>query len=219
MTPPEICYTQADKLHIAINFTPPVISAKVSPMQGQMPTIISLPYGRCPPLHFQAPSWRHLLKLMARLSGTKMEPTIEAMAVNKNEVLKLRSVIQFIKVCPPSFHKVSILLIFCSPTICPTSGEPFFGSRSTTLFHPTYQTPTNIILLTSMFYPGHILSQASLQCLEMLPTPSSQRPTQFQQLPLFRTLLFQSRFLTSPCISKQLSTTRDNKANLVLCVN
>jgi len=67
-------------------------------MQGQMPTLIHLPYGRCPPLHFQAPSWRRMLKLMARLSSTKIEPSIEAMAVNKNELLKLRTVIQFIKV-------------------------------------------------------------------------------------------------------------------------
>lgn len=40
-----------------------------------------------------------MLKLMARLSSTKIEPSIEAMAVNRNEVLKLRTVIQFLKVC------------------------------------------------------------------------------------------------------------------------
>jgi hypothetical protein len=100
--------TGPDNLHTAINFTPPVISDRLSPMQGQMPTLISLPYGRCPPLHFQAPSWRHLLKLMARLSGTKIEPTIEALAVNKNELLKLRTVVQFIKVCQFLDHEFSV---------------------------------------------------------------------------------------------------------------
>lgn len=91
-------FVDSELLHgVSIQFTPPVISAKLVPMSGPMPTLISLPYGRCPPLHFQAPSWRHLLKLMARLSGTKMEPSIEAMAVAKNEAMKLRTVIQFIK--------------------------------------------------------------------------------------------------------------------------
>jgi hypothetical protein len=66
-------------------------------MQEQMPNIISLPYTRCPPLHLQAPDWRHLLRLMARLSGTRIEPSVEATTVSKVE-LKLRTVIQFIKV-------------------------------------------------------------------------------------------------------------------------
>lgn len=66
-------------------------------MQDPMPNIISIPYSRCPPLHLQAPDWRHLLRLMARLSGTRIEPTVEAMAVSKTD-LKLRTVIQFIKV-------------------------------------------------------------------------------------------------------------------------
>jgi hypothetical protein len=66
-------------------------------MQGALPNIISLPYGRCPPLHLQAPSWRHLLKLMARLSGTRIEPTVEALAVVKSDP-QLRTVIQFVKV-------------------------------------------------------------------------------------------------------------------------
>lgn len=66
-------------------------------MSGPMPNIITLPFGRSPPLHLQAPSWRHLLKLMARLSGTRIEPTLEAMAVAKGD-LKLRTVVQFVKV-------------------------------------------------------------------------------------------------------------------------
>ncbi|KAF9055488.1 hypothetical protein BDZ89DRAFT_1088078 [Hymenopellis radicata] len=70
-------------------------------MQAVMPNIISLPYGRCPPLHFMAPNWRHLLKLMARLSGTRVEPTLEALAVIKTD-LHLRVVVQFIRPHPAS---------------------------------------------------------------------------------------------------------------------
>ena len=66
-------------------------------MQEQMPNIISLPYTRCPPLHLQAPDWRHLLRLMARLSSTRIEPSVEATTVSNVE-LRLRTVIQFIKV-------------------------------------------------------------------------------------------------------------------------
>ena len=74
-----------------------MINYGMAPMQGVMPNIISLPYGRCPPLHLQAPSWRHLLKLLARLSGTRIEPTVEAMALVKTP-MKLRTVVQFVKV-------------------------------------------------------------------------------------------------------------------------
>jgi hypothetical protein len=70
---------------------------RLVPLADPMPNLISLPYARCPPLHLQASDWRHLLRLMARLSGTRLEPTVEAMAISKTE-LKLRTVVQFIKV-------------------------------------------------------------------------------------------------------------------------
>lgn len=82
---------------LALGFTPPAISTMMEPMQGPMPNIITLPFGKSPPLHIQAPSWRHLLKLMARLSGTRIEPTTEAIAITRGE-LKLRTVVQFVKV-------------------------------------------------------------------------------------------------------------------------
>lgn len=66
-------------------------------MASVMPNVITLPYGKAPIFHFQARSWRKLLKLMARLSGTRVEPTVEALSVAKHE-LKLRTVIQFVKV-------------------------------------------------------------------------------------------------------------------------
>jgi len=62
-----------------------------------MPNIISLPYGRALPLHLQGQSWRHLLKLMAKLGGTRLEPSLSAMEFSKTD-FKLRTVIQFIKV-------------------------------------------------------------------------------------------------------------------------
>ena len=79
----------------AIGFKGPIISTRLVQMQDQMPNIISLPCTRCPPLHIQAPDWRHLLRLMARLSGTRIEPTADAMS---NTEVKLRTVIQFVKV-------------------------------------------------------------------------------------------------------------------------
>jgi hypothetical protein len=90
----------------AIGFFAPPISTDLITMLEVMPNIISLPYGKCPPLHLQGPSWRHLLMLMARLSGTRIEATPEAVAVNKTE-LKLRTVVQFVKVCHRSVLQVS----------------------------------------------------------------------------------------------------------------
>lgn len=81
----------------AMGFGTPTITPSVKPFPGVIPNVIALPYGRCPPFHIKAPSWRTLLKLMARLSGTRMEPTMEAMAVVKTE-MRLRIVVSFVKV-------------------------------------------------------------------------------------------------------------------------
>ena len=87
---------------IALGFNPPVINRELTPLQGPIPNVIALPYGRCPPFHLKAPSWRDLLKLMARLSGTRLEPTIEALAAVKTE-MRVRVVVNFVKVRPQSF--------------------------------------------------------------------------------------------------------------------
>lgn len=82
----------------ALGFFQPTVSAVLTPMQGAIPNVISLPYGRDKSaFHLKAPSWRALLKLMARLSGTRLEPTLEDMAVVKTE-MKLRVVVSFVKV-------------------------------------------------------------------------------------------------------------------------
>ncbi|KAJ7649896.1 hypothetical protein FB45DRAFT_730138, partial [Roridomyces roridus] len=80
-----------------IGFVAPSITPDLLPMPGPMPNIISLSYGRCPPLHLQAPTWMHLLKLMARLSGTRIEPTVEALALTRSPQLELRTVVQFVR--------------------------------------------------------------------------------------------------------------------------
>ncbi|KAJ7129507.1 hypothetical protein C8R44DRAFT_614608 [Mycena epipterygia] len=92
-------FIDADLLRgVSIGFTAPSITPELVPLAGgQLPNIISLPYGRCPPLHLQAPTWRHLLKLMARLSGTRIEPTVEALAVTRSSQMHLRTVVQFVR--------------------------------------------------------------------------------------------------------------------------
>jgi hypothetical protein len=86
-----------DPIFSAMGFQPPVISAELSSMQGPIPNVISLPYGRYPPLHLQTPSWRQLLRLMAKLSSTRIEATVEAVATTTT-AFKLRTVLQFVKV-------------------------------------------------------------------------------------------------------------------------
>lgn len=92
-------YVEPDMLMgVSMGFKPPSISTILSPMGEAMPNIITLPFGKAPIFHLQSPSWRHLLKLMARLSGTRVEPTIEALTIARDEQLKLRTVIQFVKI-------------------------------------------------------------------------------------------------------------------------
>ena len=67
-------------------------------MSGPIPDVIGLPYGRAPPLHFKSPNWHDMLMLMARMSGTRLQATVEAMALIKAP-MQLRVVINFVKVC------------------------------------------------------------------------------------------------------------------------
>ncbi|KAH8105946.1 hypothetical protein BXZ70DRAFT_1004241 [Cristinia sonorae] len=82
---------------VSLGFNPPVIRSELTPLQGPIPNVVALPYGRCPPFHLKAPSWRDLLRLMGRLSGTRLEPTIEALAVVKTE-MRVRVVVNFVKI-------------------------------------------------------------------------------------------------------------------------
>jgi hypothetical protein len=78
-------------------------------MRGPLPNIIALPYGKSPPLHIRAQNWRQLLKLMAKLSTTQVEPSVEAVAATKGE-LQLRTVIQFFKVRDSMRHARAVLI-------------------------------------------------------------------------------------------------------------
>ena len=75
-------------------YQPPM---ELSMMRGSLPDVIALPFGKCPPMHIHGRSWRQLLKLMAKLSGTRIEPSVSALAATKGD-LKLRTVINFFKV-------------------------------------------------------------------------------------------------------------------------
>ena len=103
-------------------------------MKDQIPNVIRLPYAKGPALFFQAPSWRRLLKLMARLSATRMEPTLEALAVAQFE-LKLRTVIQFVKVSPLLHVREFLLIGRTRFTILHLNGERCSTSPLTCLFH------------------------------------------------------------------------------------
>ncbi|KAF7983931.1 hypothetical protein HWV62_18328 [Athelia sp. TMB] len=127
---------------ISLGFTAPAISTMMTPLQGAMPNIITLPFGKSPPLHIQAPSWRHLLKLMARLSGTRIEPTPEAIAISKGE-LKLRTVVQFVRVHRSSSEWRTILYLsldYPVPTNAPNSWKYINSDVSTLPFSYTLST-------------------------------------------------------------------------------
>jgi len=86
-----------DPSFAALEFNPPQISIAKTTLKGGVPNVISLPTGRFVPFHIQAPGWRHFLKMMAQLSGTRVEAFIEAPADSEQE-LKLRTVVQFVRV-------------------------------------------------------------------------------------------------------------------------
>jgi len=81
----------------ALGFNPPQISSVKTMFEGVVPNVISLPTGRFVPFNVQAPDWRHLLNLMARLSETRIEASDEVMTETEKEV-KLRTVVQFVRV-------------------------------------------------------------------------------------------------------------------------
>ncbi|KAI0027050.1 hypothetical protein K488DRAFT_26180, partial [Vararia minispora EC-137] len=81
---------------LAFGFGPPPMNVQDAVLQTPIPNIISLPYGKAPPMHIQARGWKQLLRLLAKLSGTRVEPAVESHAVASG-ALRLRVVVQFIK--------------------------------------------------------------------------------------------------------------------------
>ena len=98
----------------ALGFNQPRISSIKTTLEGGVPDVISLPTGKFKPFHIQAPDWRHLLKMMARLRGSRIEPPVEVLAANK-QVSRLRTVVQFVRVCTgfpsPAPHVDSTLIL------------------------------------------------------------------------------------------------------------
>ncbi len=74
-----------------------------------LPGVLALPYGMGQPMHIRASSWRQLMKLLAKLSDSRIEPTVEARAATKG-ALRLRTVIQFFKVCDSTRLSRAILI-------------------------------------------------------------------------------------------------------------
>lgn len=91
----------------AFGFNPPPVEN--FGMRDPFPDKFFLPYGKSAPLHIRASSWRQLLKLMAKLSTVRIEPTVEAVAATKGD-LHLRTVVQFFKVCDSMHFPWAILI-------------------------------------------------------------------------------------------------------------
>ncbi|KAJ7673685.1 hypothetical protein DFH06DRAFT_748779 [Mycena polygramma] len=94
---------------VSLGFVVPIISPELRPMPNTMPNIIALPYGRCPPVHLQAPTWRQLLELLARLSRTRIDASAEAVESTWPSPLYLRTVVQFVRADHPSADWRAIL--------------------------------------------------------------------------------------------------------------
>ncbi|KAI6134985.1 hypothetical protein EV401DRAFT_1845067 [Pisolithus croceorrhizus] len=104
---------------VSLGFSRPVISTMLTPMKEQMPNVITLPYGKAPPCFLQAPNWRRLLKLMARLSATRIEPRVEALSIAKHD-LKLRTVVQFVRVHHSSSDWRTVLYFTTDMPVAPS---------------------------------------------------------------------------------------------------
>ncbi|KAF4619797.1 hypothetical protein D9613_005154 [Agrocybe pediades] len=169
-------------LGVSIGFVPPAISQRLVPMQGPMPNIISMPYSQCPPLHLQAPDWRHLLRLMAGLSGTRLEPTVEAVTVSKTE-LKLRTVIQFVKPNPSSSAWRTILWFSTDVPVPPnTPGASRYTSGNPNLLPWSYTLITVPRLLGDAM-DTNVSKTYTIPPLEGVPLPTL--PITFPNLALY----------------------------------
>lgn len=204
----------------AVGFTAPTVSSTLAPMTGPMPNIITLPFGKSPPLHLQAPSWRHLLKLMARLSGTRIEPTLEAVAVSKED-LKLRTVVQFIRVrhpVPCHFFFIKTHLWSFRSTTHRQIGVWYYTSRLTIQWLQMPLMRGNTPMATSAPYLGHIPCQPYLHFFAMAQTLSYHRTTAFPLHPTHHTQHYPSTSRIWPCTSKPRWKTPEGRCMTVRVV-
>lgn len=96
---------------VSMGFGVPSITGSRQPMPEPLPNVISLPYEHSP-FHIRGLNWRSLLKLMARLSNTRIEPSVDAIAKVKTG-MRLRVVVSFVKVhhSSPSWNTVLYMTI------------------------------------------------------------------------------------------------------------
>ncbi|KZV95180.1 hypothetical protein EXIGLDRAFT_485259 [Exidia glandulosa HHB12029] len=80
--------------HISFGFAPPSMAFRLPPAPP-IPDVIALASFPSPAFHMQAPSWRALLRALAHMSDTKLEPTPRSL--QRLGVARLRAVVQFVK--------------------------------------------------------------------------------------------------------------------------
>ncbi|KIY67930.1 hypothetical protein CYLTODRAFT_352200 [Cylindrobasidium torrendii FP15055 ss-10] len=151
-------------------------------MPSTLPSIITLPHGRCPPLHIMAPTWRHLLKLMARLAGTRVEPTVEALAQTK-DVLRLRVVVQFTRNPPERQEWCTVLWFTVDHPVPPDlPATAAFSSTDTLPFSYT----TNLTHMNALLRSGVDTATSKLYTIPATATvPYPTLPISFPNLALY----------------------------------
>ncbi|KAF5322290.1 hypothetical protein D9619_000503 [Psilocybe cf. subviscida] len=167
---------------VSIGFTSPVVSTRLETMKETFPTLISMPHARCPPLHLQAPDWRHLLRLMARLSQTKIQATVEALAAAKGD-LKLRTVVQFIKPNAQAREWRTILWFSIDHSVPPNApGAGRYLSGNTNLLPWSYtQSPVPMLLRSNA--DTNISKTYTIPATDKVPLPTL--PITFPNLALY----------------------------------
>ncbi|KAH9951698.1 hypothetical protein B0H21DRAFT_684587 [Amylocystis lapponica] len=132
---------------VAMGWGVPAVTPAMKPMLGPVPNVVSLPYARSAPFHIRAPSWRHLLKLMARLGNTRLEPSVEAIAEVKT-LMQLRVVVSFVKTHEtlPDWNTVLYMTIDQAPPgTSPHVLKYRIGDTTTLPYSYTQSTPLMVL--------------------------------------------------------------------------
>ncbi|GJJ06183.1 hypothetical protein Clacol_000372 [Clathrus columnatus] len=132
----------ADLKGFSYGFTPPNIP--VSPPQASapcapFPDIINLSPAPYPPFNIMAPSWRHLLRLLAR-QETRVQAHIDVIA-NRKEEQQLRVVVQFVKLAYTANTWRTIIYLSLDepfPPTVPASATARFTNGDTTVLPYSY---------------------------------------------------------------------------------
>ncbi|KZT12557.1 uncharacterized protein LAESUDRAFT_753629 [Laetiporus sulphureus 93-53] len=123
---------------VSMGFGAAPITSSREPMHGTIPTVISLPWEEQKPFYIQGPDWRSLLKLMARLSSTQVEPSVEAIRKTKGE-MRLRVVVSFVRVHSSSSHwRTVFYMTIDRPVPLNASNSSRYRSGDTTVLPYSY---------------------------------------------------------------------------------